>query len=192
MKYYNNPLFCLAVLCLVVGIPAAVIHSFGDNSGDNSTRYEEPAPTESPEPSPSVQPSSTPEASPEPIEKGKRPGVVAASSPKPQNVAAEDSCGRAEREAAAAGWKLLSCDPLRIMPLEEWNTKSASSNFRWQPGLYCFDESNFAGVFQEQIGEPDETGYYPDWLSEVRLENGCSFFFHPTQGRENNWPAEQG
>lgn len=187
MKYFNHPLFCLAVLVAIVCVPAVVIHSFVDKSVDNTAKNEQPAPISTPTPQASKVPTgddglgnvrgvrtSQPTASPVPDDSGM------------------DSCSSTTKEAEAAGWHILSCDPLRVMPLEEWNQKSASPNFRYRPELYCFDESNFAGIFQEQLGEDDGTGYYPDWLSEMKLDNGCSFFFHPNQGHGNGAPDERG
>lgn len=105
--------------------------------------------------------------------------VLPTSTPSPENNDDGRPCGEGSE---TAGWKILSCDPLRIMPLAEWNEKSASANFRYRPELYCFDESNFPGIFHEV--EPVD---FPDanWLSEMKLSNGCSFFFHPNQGMGN-------
>lgn len=177
MKYFNNPLFCLAVLVAVVGIPAAVIHSFVDKSVDNST-YNEPN-------NPSTQLPVQADASGVQTEPstGEVAGARTEQPARPPAAATKEHCG--ESEAEKSGWKVLSCDPLRLMPLAEWEQKSASPHFRYRPELYCFDESNFAGVFHEV--EP-ATFPDPNWLSEVKMDNGCSFFFHPNQGQGNGQP----
>lgn len=185
MKYriiYALVIALLLVLLASVSTAGKVIPTNGEKPVDNSIQNEQPSPT----PNIEVQASQAPKES------------AGASNVRPQGKgggsqgnegvdAGKSGCG--EEDAAKAGWKLLSCDPLRLMPLEEWNQKSANPHFRWRPELYCFDESNFAGIFHEvpPVDFPD-----PNWLSEVKLENGCSFFFHPNQGQGNGAPDERG
>lgn len=190
MKKQSIQLAAAALLLLASSatVATAVIHSIGDNSVDNQPQHEA---NQSPAIYPTVSPVQTEQATKGDAQDSNAKPARANHSPSPSNEN-PDACGSAKADAEKAGWKLLSCDPLRLMSLEEWNQKSASPNFRYRPELYCFDESNFAGIFQEQLGEDDGTGYYPDWLSEMKLENGCSFFFHPNQGHGNGAPDERG
>lgn len=174
IKYYI--LVALPLLLLVAVIADhKVFPKDVDNSVDNTSQNEQPTPT----PTVSAEPTATPNTGSDNVRQ-----AIPSNSPTPVDEDA-DACGGADQDAEAAGWRVLSCDPLRVMALSEWNERVNNPHFRYRPELYCFDESNFAGHFHEQIGEPDSTGYYPDWLSEMKLNNGCSFFFHPTQGREN-------
>lgn len=183
MKYFNNPLLCLAVLVLVASVPLVVIHSFGDNNGDNLTQNEEHQ-------SPAIQSNLSPVQTDTPTEGAASTSVSGdtnSGSTRSKGMdAGNTSCD--EEGARKAGWKVLSCDPLRLMSLEEWSAKSSNPHFRYRPELYCFDESNFAGIFHEV--EPTD---FPDpnWLSEVKLDNGCSFFFHPNQGVGNGQQDER-
>ncbi len=68
--------------------------------------------------------------------------------------------------------------------------KSLDPHYQWNEEKKCFDESNFPGVFHEQLGEM-VGGVYPEWLSVMQLNNGCRFFFHPTQGQENTFSGER-
>lgn len=156
-----------------IALLAVLIHIIVDNPVHNSIQNEQPSP------SPSVRIESSPNPTPENGEV-KSANTVAPTAPKHEDSNAGEPCGSSEAEAA--GWKILSCDPLRLMQLDEWNTKIANPHFKYRPELYCFDESNFAGVFHvvEAMDYPDKNS-----LDEMKLGNGCSFFFHPNQGQGN-------
>lgn len=116
------------------------------------------------------------------------PEAAQSPSQEPQQQPAADACGTSEAEAA--GYEILSCDPLMVMPLAEWERKSSQPDFyRYEPSSHCFDETSVPGVFEERHGSPEtvsELGYDPDWVSSSPLPGGCSFYFHPSQGQGNS------
>lgn len=174
MKAERISLVVILLLALAL-VVSTVIPTRGENNVDNSTQNEQSTPQVQTEPAAA--------GSPESGTVGQESDDTAVPKSRENQLHEPSKSGACQEESAeAAGWKVLSCDPLRLMSLEEWNTKSASPNFRYRPELYCFDESNFAGIFHavEPVTFPD-----PNWLSEVKLENGCSFFFHPNQGQGN-------
>lgn len=58
---------------------------------------------------------------------------------------------------------------------------------RWNEAKQCYDVSDYPPTFEarEKVGD----GYDPNWVSATPMANGCTFYFHPTQG-VGNGPAE--
>lgn len=67
--------------------------------------------------------------------------------------------------------------------------KSADDHYQWDSAHSCYTESNQPGIFHEvpKVGD----GYDPNWLADggQGIDSPCHFYFHPTQGRENNPPS---
>ena len=54
--------------------------------------------------------------------------------------------------------------------------------YRWNEEKQCYDEDSFRGTF---IATEPKEGIDPDWVSAMIKNDGCVFYFHPTQGQEN-------
>lgn len=158
-RYLYLILGTLFLLCVALVVMPEVIHNSGDKPGENITE------------SPKGEPKS-----------GDTPtGSENNQTPTPQ---VRESKGGAKE-------KQIENTPIPRQQVPDERSdydfslrKATDPHYRWNAEKRCFDESNFPGQFEDRLG-PEVNGYFPEWLSEVKLDNGCSFFFHPTQGREN-------
>jgi hypothetical protein len=198
------PLTVCAIL--LIGIGANAYAESNGRHGEQSSPSEATVSAEAPTYTPSPTASPTPEPLPTSTPKAESTQVtkLQASTTPPPSASTEYSCEKSTREAAEAGWRILSCDPLRVEPINKPEVENATPadsdkyeksnygdafkrddpHYRWNEQYQCYDESNFPGRFEDSMGE-EKDGYYPYWLSAVKNDNGCTFYFHPTQGREN-------